>query len=77
MAPLRQVIDRQQDFRSSEDYPDGFIRETLDCGHEHIEAIRPDDPAVEEDNSGKPRWFPHSHNAARRRCKQCVKEKRK
>lgn len=71
-APLRKVLDRRQDFRSTEDFSHGWINETLECGHIHREGIAPDDPVTDVD--GHP--IRHSHNATRRRCDECVKSAR-
>lgn len=37
--PLRKVVDREQVFRSTPDFPDGYINETLSCGHQHKDAV--------------------------------------
>ena len=76
-APLRKVVNRHQDFRSTEDFPHGWIVESLECGHEHHEAILPDMPAVMDDGGDRLRPFPHSHNAERRRCDDCARAQKK
>ena len=58
--PLRLVTERRQDFRSTDDYPDGYIAETLECGHEYINDIA---------NIYSQQHRPQAH---RRRCKQCA-----
>ena len=55
--PMRKVVDRRQDFRSSPEYPDGYIEETLECGHMHRDPV--DGP-----------WPSGRHM---RRCGECAK----
>lgn len=68
-GPLRKVVERRQDFRSTEDFPDGWIDETLECGHIHREGIFPDLDIYEDD--GRRRVVRHRHQAERRRCEEC------
>lgn len=84
---LRKVIERRQDFRSTPDYPQGFVVETLDCGHEHIEVIAEDlddDSGIVEQiareqarNEIENPNERHSHNAKRRRCEECERLEKK
>ena len=70
---LRKVMSRVQDFRSTEEYPDGFLREVLECGHVHFEAVEKDPPATD---NGRP--FPHGNpTAKKRRCRECEKTRKR
>lgn len=60
--PLRAVIERRQDFRSTGDYPEGWIEETLDCGHVFRNNI-----AIRGETLRT--------SAAKRRCKDCARAK--
>jgi hypothetical protein len=60
-GPLRAVTDRQQVFLSTHEHPHGWINETLECGHIHIEMINP-----AEDSDSR-----HRHQTKRRRCEAC------
>ena len=62
--PLQKVNDREQIFQTSEEYPQGYIKETLACGHHYKENI-----AV---TAGS-----HKVNAKMRRCKECAQAKAK
>lgn len=79
-APVRKIVDRRMDFRETEDHPHGFIVETLECGHEHIEDIAQglygDDDDIEQFARAEAEeeiedGVKHSHNAKGRRCRQC------
>jgi hypothetical protein len=69
-GPLRQIVDREQVFRSTHDYPDGWIKETLSCGHVHLMRISPHSPAVIEGNDGQKRIVREQVNS--RRCVECL-----
>jgi hypothetical protein len=64
-GPLRWVVSRRQVFRTSIDYPAGYVIETLECGHERREPLDPtlDDILDELDPSRKV--------PTRRRCVEC------
>lgn len=64
-GPLRAVKDRQQVFLSTHDHPHGWINETLECGHIHVEMINP----AESDSR-------HRHQTKRRRCEACRRAKK-
>lgn len=77
-APLRKVVERTQSFQSTEDYPDGWIEEKLECGHVRIEGINLDWDEAElahvksEVEDGLKPVFRHNVNAQSRRCKECA-----
>ena len=87
---LRKVVSRTQDFRSTVDYPHGFIVEKLECGHERIESINEEEAFVydEEDSyleeivrerAVDDIAFPrsrHQPQANRRRCAECAKTRK-
>ena len=60
--PLRRVIERRQDFRSTEEFPQGWIEETLDCGHVFLNNIAIIGETLRT-------------SSARRRCKDCARAK--
>ena len=57
-------MDREQDFRTTEDYPQGFVREQLECGH------------IYRDNIAIIGAEHHRDNAKRRRCEECARAPR-
>ena len=61
--PLRRVLDRRQDFHCTEDYPDGFIEERLECGHVYLDNIARHTET-------------HRSNVERRRCEKCARAAR-
>ena len=82
---LRRVVDRRQDFRSSQDHPEGYIVEVLECGHERIEDIAAGSFSWADDGENGTiehhiraltveeieNKSGHVHNAIKRRCTQC------
>lgn len=62
-GPLRLVTDRQQVFQATHHYPHGWVNETLECGHVHVEQINAVDDATAH----------HRHQTTRRRCEVCRK----
>jgi hypothetical protein len=70
--PLRRIIDREMSFQSTEDFPDGWINETLACGHIFKNAITREDRSLSYDPEDRPRI--HRAQTERRRCVECGKK---
>lgn len=66
--PLRKVISREQSFQSTVDFPEGWINETLECGHIRQERIEKYEYVSRE----TPRPT-HAHNAKARHCQDCAR----
>lgn len=62
--PLRRVVDRAQNFKSTQEMPDGWIEELLECGHIYKDSISS--------------WSNlHKTNTTSRRCSECARALKK
>jgi hypothetical protein len=77
MLVFQKVIDRRQSFRTTHEYPYGWIEETLECGHVRIEPIQHGDIHFQKDTYERQARDPksrHYSQTTKRACEDCTVE---